>query len=145
MTKLRPKQQIPAIRAGLEAWWRRSRRLLPWRRRTDAYAIWISEVMLQQARVATVAGYYERFLERFPTVRALAEAPISAVLKAWEGMGYTHFRITMHAYECRHVSGRARPIACDALKWVRLADLDDYAFPKANHRIIAALRARHVR
>jgi len=56
---------------------------------------------------------------------------------------YSHFRITLHAFECRAQPGRARAIACDAVKWVHLADLDDYAFPKANHKIIAALRERH--
>jgi len=335
---------------------------MPWRRRKDPYAIWISEVMLQQTRVATVIDYYERFLERFPTAAALARAPIADVLKAWEGMGYysrarnlhaaaqmladefggelprtvpelrslpgvgpytaaaiasiafaldeavvdgnvarvltrvfgiardvqaaatrreltdlaarlippgkagmfnqalmdlgavvctprrprcdkcpirrhcvalatgrqeklpvkaprkqtphyeiaagvvwrrgrvlidrrkpdamlgglwefpggkrrpdetleqacirevreevgiearvqtplpvvrhaySHFRITLHAFECRALAGRARPIACDAVKWVRIVDLDDYAFPKANQHIIAALRERH--
>jgi A/G-specific adenine glycosylase len=55
---------------------------------------------------------------------------------------YSHFRITLHVFQCRPQAGRARPIACDAVKWVRLADLDDYAFPKANHKIIAALRER---
>jgi len=352
---------IAAIRAAMEDWYNRCARNLPWRQRRDPYAIWISEVMLQQTRVATVTGYYRRFLQRFPTAEALAAAPLSAVLKAWEGMGYysrarnlhaaarklaadfggklpadvaslrslpgvgpytaaavasiafgldeavvdgnvarvlarvflirrnvklpavhrrlvelagslvppgkagmmnqalmdlgatvctprgprcddcplrrfclalaagcqndlpvkpprkttphydvavgvvvkagrvlidlrkpegllgglwefpggkrgageslehavvrevreevgieveptallavvrhayTHFRITMHAYECRHMSGRARPIACDAVKWVHLSRLDDYAFPKANHKVIAALRER---
>jgi A/G-specific adenine glycosylase len=56
---------------------------------------------------------------------------------------YTHFRITLHAFECRHVSGRCRPIGCDAFRWVRLAELGDYPFPRANHRVIAALRAKH--
>jgi A/G-specific adenine glycosylase len=356
-------RELPAeaIRAALEKWWKRHRRDLPWRRRGDPYAIWVSEVMLQQTRVATVTEYYERFLGAFPTVEALAAASDSAVLKAWEGMGYysrarnlhaaarrivtehagrlptsiealrslpgvgpytaaavasiafgldepvldgnvtrvlarvfrvrqdprtakarrkllalarslippgkaglinqalmdlgatvcvpanprcptcpirahcqafargeqdrlprkrprkplphydvaagivwrrgrvlidrrkpdgllgglwefpggkrrpgesleeavvreireevgiavepgeplitvrhayTHFRITLHAFECRYLSGRCRPIGCTHVKWVRLADLDDYAFPKANHKIIAALRAR---
>jgi A/G-specific adenine glycosylase len=359
-----PQQLARAIQPDLETWWNQHRRDLPWRRRRDPYAIWVSEVMLQQTRAATVSDYYARFLKRFPSVRALAAAPQEAVLKAWEGMGYygrarnlhaaarrivadfagrlpasmerlrslpgvgpytaaavasiafgldepvldgnvkrvvarvfcvggdvgsaatrkrllglvrslispgkaglinqaimdlgatvcvpkgprcllcplqahcralargwqhhlprrsprrkpphydiaagvvwrrgrvligrrkpegllgglwefpggkqmpgesprhavvrecreevgievqtlallttvrhayTHFRITMHAFECRHVSGRARAIACDAVRWVRLADLDAYPFPAANRRIIAALRQRHAR
>jgi A/G-specific adenine glycosylase len=61
---------------------------LPWRGTGDPYAIWISEIMLQQTQVGTVIPAYESFLERFPTVEALASASIDAVLKAWEGMGY---------------------------------------------------------
>ncbi len=69
-------------------WYREVRRDLPWRRTNDPYAIWISEVMLQQTRVETVRGYYERFLGRFPTVEALAAAPIDEVLSQWSGLGY---------------------------------------------------------
>ncbi|PDO11393.1 MAG: A/G-specific adenine glycosylase [Candidatus Reconcilbacillus cellulovorans] len=69
-------------------WYRRHRRDLPWRRTRDPYRIWVSETMLQQTRVETVIPYYERFLERFPTVADLAAAPEADVLKAWEGLGY---------------------------------------------------------
>jgi A/G-specific adenine glycosylase len=69
-------------------WYTASRRDLPWRRTRDPYAIWISEIMLQQTRVETVEGYYRRFLTAFPTVRSLAAAPLDKVLKAWEGLGY---------------------------------------------------------
>ncbi|MEW6260994.1 MAG: A/G-specific adenine glycosylase [Thermodesulfobacteriota bacterium] len=69
-------------------WYRFHARSLPWRRTSDPYAIWISEVMLQQTRVDTVLPYYQRFLEIFPNVHSLAVAPESWVLKAWEGLGY---------------------------------------------------------
>jgi A/G-specific adenine glycosylase len=69
-------------------WYRRHKRDLPWRRSRDPYHIWVSEVMLQQTRVETVIPYYERFLERFPTLEALAQAPEEEVLKLWEGLGY---------------------------------------------------------
>jgi len=69
-------------------WYRRHHRDLPWRRSSDPYPIWVSEILLQQTRVETVRPYYERFLKRFPTVHALARAPIADVLKAWEGCGY---------------------------------------------------------
>ncbi len=69
-------------------WYRARRRDLPWRRSADPYRIWISEVMLQQTQVDTVIPYYERFIEQFPGVESLAKADLSAVLKAWEGLGY---------------------------------------------------------
>jgi A/G-specific adenine glycosylase len=72
----------------LSGWWRRCRRDLPWRHARDPYAIWVSEVMLQQTQVTTVKAYYRRFLDRFPTVRALARAPLEEVLKVWQGLGY---------------------------------------------------------
>ncbi|RUS46613.1 A/G-specific adenine glycosylase [Cohnella sp. AR92] len=72
----------------LVAWYRRGNRDLPWRRTKNPYYIWISEIMLQQTRVDTVIPYFNRFVERFPTVRDLAEAPEEDVLKLWEGLGY---------------------------------------------------------
>jgi len=69
-------------------WYDREKRDLPWRRDRDPYRIWVSEIMLQQTRVETVIPYYERFMKKFPTLRALAEAPEEEVLKAWEGLGY---------------------------------------------------------
>lgn len=69
-------------------WYDLCKRDLPWRRTKDAYRIWVSEIMLQQTRVETVIPYYERFMDKFPTAIALAEAPESEVLKAWEGLGY---------------------------------------------------------
>jgi A/G-specific adenine glycosylase len=76
------------IRRRLIAWYRRARRDLPWRRSDDPYRIWLSEVMLQQTRVETVIPYYERFLERFPTLPALAAADEEDVLRLWAGLGY---------------------------------------------------------
>jgi A/G-specific adenine glycosylase len=77
-----------AFRRRLLEWYEKSSRPLPWRATTDPYAIWISETMLQQTRVATVLPYYKRFLARFPTVESLAEAPEEEVLKLWSGLGY---------------------------------------------------------
>ncbi|HEY3227520.1 MAG TPA: A/G-specific adenine glycosylase [Planctomycetota bacterium] len=76
------------IAAPLLRWFRAEARDLPWRRTRDPYAIWISEVMLQQTQIATVLPYFERWMRRFPNVEALAWAPIDGVLKAWEGLGY---------------------------------------------------------
>jgi A/G-specific adenine glycosylase len=75
-------------RARLLEWYRANRRDLPWRRTRDPYAIWVSEVMLQQTRVDTVVPYYERFLARWPTVESLAAAPREEVRAAWSGLGY---------------------------------------------------------
>jgi A/G-specific adenine glycosylase len=69
-------------------WYARHRRDLPWRHTSDPYAIWVAEVMLQQTRVETASGYYQRFLERFPSLESLAAAHLDQVLKTWEGLGY---------------------------------------------------------
>jgi len=82
-----PRARVP-FRESLLAWFRQFQRDLPWRRTKDPYRIWISEIMLQQTRVAAVIPYYERFLERFPNVQALAEAPQEEVLRLWSGLGY---------------------------------------------------------
>ncbi len=87
--------RVNAVRAdmagfqrALRAWFRAGKRDLPWRRTRDPYRIWISEIMLQQTRVAAAVPYYERFLKRFPTVRALAQARSEQVLRYWAGLGY---------------------------------------------------------
>jgi A/G-specific adenine glycosylase len=72
----------------LISWFKAHKADLPWRRNKDPYAIWLSEIMLQQTQVNTVTPYYERFLTRFPTVFDLAAAPLDDVLKLWEGLGY---------------------------------------------------------
>ena len=78
-------RRLPAL---LLRWYEGHRRDLPWRGVGDAYRVVVSEFMLQQTQVDTVIPYYQRFLEAFPTIQALALAPLSAVLKAWEGLGY---------------------------------------------------------
>lgn len=89
---MRTPSDLPEIRRRLLAWYDAHRRDLPWRagdgERPDPYRVWLSEVMLQQTRVETVRGYYERWLERFPTLESLAGAPLDGVLKQWEGLGY---------------------------------------------------------
>lgn len=74
--------------AALCAWYERAKRDLPWRRTHDPYAVWISEVMLQQTRVKTVIPYFRAFMDRWPTLVALSGAREQDVLKAWEGLGY---------------------------------------------------------
>ena len=81
-------EKIASFRKKLLVWYDAHKRDLPWRRTQDPYKIWISEIMLQQTRVDTVIPYYERFLDWFPTVADLAQAPEEKLLKAWEGLGY---------------------------------------------------------
>jgi len=84
--------------AALIAWFHQHKRDLPWRRTRNPYHIWISEVMLQQTQVATVIPYYQRFLEKFPTIEALAQADTHDLMKAWEGLGYyARARYLQHA------------------------------------------------
>ena len=79
---------VAEFRHTLVEWFEREKRDLPWRHTKDPYKIWVSEVMLQQTRVDTVIPYYNRFMESFPTLELLAEAPQEYVLKHWEGLGY---------------------------------------------------------
>jgi A/G-specific adenine glycosylase len=99
-----PPRTLSGFRRRLLAWFRANQRDLPWRRRRDPYRIWLSEVMLQQTRVAAVLPYYQRFLRRFPTVRALARAPLNDVLKYWAGLGYYSRARNLHAAAKRIVA-----------------------------------------
>lgn len=72
----------------LLAWYEQSKTSLPWRGTNDIYKVWLSEILLQQTQIETVIPYYKRFLERYPTIFALASAPLDDVLKLWEGLGY---------------------------------------------------------
>jgi A/G-specific adenine glycosylase len=84
-------------RQRLLAWYDRNRRDLPWRRDRDPYRVWLSEIMLQQTRVAAVLEHYRSFLKRFPTVQKLASAREASVLAAWSGLGYYRRARMMHA------------------------------------------------
>jgi A/G-specific adenine glycosylase len=85
------------FREGLLAWYDASARRLPWRETRDPYRVWLSEIMLQQTRVAAVMAHYREFLQRFPTVQALAASRESSVLSAWSGLGYYRRARMMHA------------------------------------------------
>jgi A/G-specific adenine glycosylase len=82
------RNQEDHLRKALLTWYGQSGRNLPWRQTQDPYAIWVSEIMLQQTQVRTVLPYYERWLAALPTIQALAEAQSETVLKLWEGLGY---------------------------------------------------------
>lgn len=89
-------KNTPAIRRALLAWFYADARDLPWRKTTDPYKIWVSEIILQQTRVDQGLPYYERFIAAFPTVQALAKARQDRVLKLWEGLGYYTRARNMH-------------------------------------------------
>ncbi len=95
--------ELVRIRQSLAAWYRRARRDLPWRHTRDPYAIWVSEIMLQQTRVDTVIPRYGRWLARFPTVKALAKAPLDDVLAEWAGLGYYARARHLHRAACEVV------------------------------------------
>lgn len=83
-----PSEAVAPLAADLHDWYARNHRVLPWRGITDAYRIWISEIILQQTRVVQGYAYYNRFVSRFPDVRALAAADDDEVMKLWQGLGY---------------------------------------------------------
>lgn len=115
------------LQRRLLAWYSRRQRSLPWRETSDPYRIWISEIMLQQTQVDTVIPYYRRFMALFPNVRALARAPLSEVLKAWENLGYYSRARNIHAAARMIVErfGGRIPDTPDAIK--TLPGIGDYS------------------
>ena len=109
---------VPAFAERLIAWQKTAgRHDLPWQKTRDPYLIWLSEIMLQQTQVATVIPYFERFLARFPTLRALAEAPPEAVIEHWAGLGYYARARNLHrcAQQLVAVDGEKWPISTEQL------------------------------
>lgn len=92
-----------AIRAALLEWYERHRRDLPWRGVESPYAVWVSEVMLQQTQVATVVDYYRRWMGRFPHIEDLAEADLEEVMELWAGLGYYRRARFLYESACRVV------------------------------------------
>lgn len=88
---------VSALRAAFLAWYDANKRDLPWRQTRDPYAVWVSEIMLQQTRVDTVIPYYQRFLARFPDAHALASASEDEVLAHWSGLGYYRRARLLHS------------------------------------------------
>jgi A/G-specific adenine glycosylase len=111
-TSTQVEQRLGIIRRKLIQWYETSARDLPWRRTRDPYRIWVSEVMLQQTRVQTVLPYYERFLEKFPTIAALAAAPEPELLAVWSGLGY-YSRVRNMLKAARQMNGGAFPAVYD--------------------------------
>ena len=111
-----------AIREELTRWYEASKRDLPWRRTRDPYAIWISEIMLQQTRVAAVIPYFEKFLAAFPDPRSLARAPEQQVLAMWAGLGY--YSRARNLQKAAQQMGEIFPRDYDSIR--ALAGIGDY-------------------
>ncbi len=110
--------KIAALRTRLLEWYRCYRRDLPWRRSTDPYAIWVSEIMLQQTRVAVVVDRYQKFMERFPTLISLALADEQEVLARWSGLGYYRRARMLHKaaqFVAANLGGNL-PVSADELR-----------------------------
>jgi A/G-specific adenine glycosylase len=115
---------LAAIRRKLTRWYLTHRRDLPWRRTRDPYAIWVSEIMLQQTRVAAVIPYYERFLKRFPRVKDLAQASETELLSLWSGLGYYSRARNMQKAARQIVDAGGFPTDYESIR--ELAGVGDY-------------------
>ncbi|WP_233104140.1 A/G-specific adenine glycosylase [Haliangium ochraceum] len=113
-----PPASPAALAERVIGYFRRAQRDLPWRRSRDPYAIWVSEIMLQQTRVAAVIPYFERWLARFPTIATLAEAPLDDVLAQWSGLGYYSRARNLHrgAQEVMQRFGGRVPASVEELR-----------------------------
>ena len=105
-------------------WYAENGRDLPWRRTRDPYAVWLSEIILQQTRIAQGTAYWERFMQRFPTVQALANASEDQVLRLWEGLGYYSRARNLHAAARQIVSAGAFPGTLEGIR--ALKGVGDY-------------------
>lgn len=109
---------LPFMGGALRQWFLKNRRDLPWRQDPSPYRVWISEVMLQQTQVAVVTLYFERWMEKFPSIQALAKASLEEVIKTWEGLGYYSRARNLHqgaVYLNEHHGGEI-PSSLEALK-----------------------------
>lgn len=114
------------IRRKLLRWYDKNKRNLPWRQTGDPYAIWISETMLQQTRVAVVVPYYQRFLAEFPTIETLARARLSRVLRLWAGLGYYRRAENLHRAARQILRRHAGTMPREFAQLRALAGIGDY-------------------
>lgn len=119
-------RQASAFRRRLLHWYRRHGRDLPWRRTRDPYHIVVSEFMLQQTQVSRVEGYYHRFLERYPSIEALAAAPAAAVRESWEGLGYYRRAANLHRLAQAVVGEHAGVVPSDVQQLAKLPGVGRY-------------------
>jgi A/G-specific adenine glycosylase len=121
-----PPINTETLRRRLLDWYALHRRRLPWRETSDPYAIWVSEVMLQQTQVATAIPYYHRFMQRFPTTHQLAQADLQEVLKLWEGLGYYSRARNLHRAAGEVVSRFGGRMPDDPAAFRSLPGVGDY-------------------
>lgn len=114
------------LRRSLLSWYGENRRDLPWRKTRDPYRVWVSEIMLQQTRVAAVLPRYEKFLRRFPSVRALASAREASVLAEWSGLGYYSRARNLHAAAKSIMRERGGEFPQAAKEWRTLSGIGRY-------------------
>jgi len=119
-----PGPQRRSIRWRLLRWYDKNQRKLPWRGDRDPYRVWVSEIMLQQTRVNAVKDHYRRFVDRFPTVEALALAKPAAVLAAWSGLGY--YRRARSLHEAARLLLRAGDFPTSSAAWSQLPGIGRY-------------------
>jgi A/G-specific adenine glycosylase len=118
--------RAPEFRRQLLRWFRRHGRDLPWRRTRDPYHVIVSEFMLQQTQVSRVEAYYERFLERYPTIQSLAAAPAATVRESWDGLGYYRRAANLHQLAQEVVRDHGGVIPADVIELRRLPGVGRY-------------------
>jgi A/G-specific adenine glycosylase len=117
---------LPRLRRALLTWYDAHRRELPWREHPDPYRVWVSEIMLQQTRVAAVLEHYARFMKRFPTVQSLACAREQSVLALWSGLGYYHRARRMQQAAKIIVRERGGVFPATSAEWLGLPGIGRY-------------------
>ena len=126
MSRRRLPLPVAVVRRRLLRWYDGAKRDLPWRAERNPYRVWVSEIMLQQTRVAVVIPYYERFIRRFPTVRDLAEAQESEVLALWSGLGYYRRARMLHQAAKQVVAEHDGQLPASAAGLKQLAGIGRY-------------------
>ncbi len=119
-------RELQGMRRSLLRWYHRHARDLPWRRSRDPYAIWVSEIMLQQTRVDVVVPYYERFLQRYPDVTTLARASLDEVLRLWSGLGFYSRARNLHAAARQLCAQPGAHMPADSAGWRALPGIGRY-------------------
>ena len=111
---------------ALTRWYAQNKRELPWRKTNDPYKIWIAEIILQQTTVSQGISYYERFLEKYGNVAALASAPVDDVLKTWQGLGYYSRARNLHHAACQVMETRGGKLPANYDEWLKLKGVGEF-------------------